>query len=324
MKISVIVPVYNTGEILKKTVNSILSQTYPDYELLLIDDGSTDKTGDICDEYSKYDQRVRTYHKKNGGICDARNFGIEKSTGKYITFCDHDDIYEPDILEKEIYSIEKFGADAVVTGKENLSENGSDILGINFCYTQKEVSEHFFDLNSNEIFNTIWNILYKRELIGQHRFDTTFTRGHEDINFNLDVLLDAKIVCGISDCLYHHIKHANSSTSAGLYRELIPKLSYISNKIYNIAMNLNLDEHSKKQYIIAQGEKIKTTLLYALKCNVTYDEFCKIFDDLNYIDFNTRITECIKNKCALFYWIRKKHITWLTYYAIKPLEQKHK
>ena len=93
-EISVILPVYNTGEILEKTIESILHQTFQDFELIIIDDGSTDNSYQICRKYSVKDKRIRVISQKNSGVCAARNKGIDLSEGKYITFCDHDDIYD--------------------------------------------------------------------------------------------------------------------------------------------------------------------------------------------------------------------------------------
>ena len=113
-KISVIVPVYNTGEILRDTLDSIINQSYKDFELILVDDGSKDESPLICDEYAKQDSRVRVIHKKNGGICDARNTGISVAKGEYITFSDHDDLYMQDKLQVQIDLAEKYNADISV------------------------------------------------------------------------------------------------------------------------------------------------------------------------------------------------------------------
>ena len=97
--VSVIVPVYNSTAYLKRCVDAILSQTYKDLEVLLIDDGSTDDSFRICQEYGQNDSRVRAFHKENGGSSSARNVGIKEATGEYICFCDSDDYYEPNIIE---------------------------------------------------------------------------------------------------------------------------------------------------------------------------------------------------------------------------------
>lgn len=104
-KISVIVPVYNAEKFLRRCIDSVLSQTYKDFELLLINDGSIDASGDICDEYAKRDARIRVFHKQNGGASSARNVGLDNACGYWITFCDSDDYTLPDWLAN--YEIEK-------------------------------------------------------------------------------------------------------------------------------------------------------------------------------------------------------------------------
>ena len=98
--ISVIVPVYNTEKYLHRCVDSILAQTFTDFELLLIDDGSTDSSGAICDESAQKDSRVRVFHKENGGVSSARNLGLDKAKGKWVTFVDSDDWIKESFLNK--------------------------------------------------------------------------------------------------------------------------------------------------------------------------------------------------------------------------------
>ena len=97
--VSVIVPVYNTEKYMRRCLESILSQTYTDFEVILVDDGSIDKSGEICDEYARQDNRLRVYHKENGGASSARNIGLEKAKGKWITFIDSDDAIEQDYFK---------------------------------------------------------------------------------------------------------------------------------------------------------------------------------------------------------------------------------
>ena len=99
-KVSIIVPVYNTKDYLHRCVDSILAQTFTDFELLLIDDGSTDSSGIICDNYSQIDSRVRVFHKKNGGVSSARNIGLDNANGEWITFVDSDDWVAAAYIEK--------------------------------------------------------------------------------------------------------------------------------------------------------------------------------------------------------------------------------
>lgn len=97
-KVSIIVPVYKAEKYLNRCIDSILAQTFTDWELLLIDDGSTDRSGDICDEYAKKDTRIRVFHKENGGVSSARNLGLDSAQGEWVTFIDADDYILPDFL----------------------------------------------------------------------------------------------------------------------------------------------------------------------------------------------------------------------------------
>ena len=102
MKISIVIPVYNVESFIKKCLDSIINQTYGNFEVILVDDGSTDKSGSICDEYASKDKRIKVYHKKNGGAARARNFGINKISGDYLFFVDGDDYIDKNALEKMI------------------------------------------------------------------------------------------------------------------------------------------------------------------------------------------------------------------------------
>lgn len=114
--ISVIVPVYNVEKYLDKCVQSILKQTYKDFELILVDDGSPDNSPQMCDEYAQKDKRVKVIHKANGGLSDARNVGTLNASGQYVTYIDSDDYVSNDYLEVLNWLIIKYNADIAVTG----------------------------------------------------------------------------------------------------------------------------------------------------------------------------------------------------------------
>ena len=115
-RISVIVPVYNVEQYLPRCVESILAQTYENLEILLVDDGTKDNSGAICDAYARQDARVKAIHKKNGGLSSARNAGIDAATGEYLSFVDSDDWIEPDMYEKMMALMEKYGVRLVCAG----------------------------------------------------------------------------------------------------------------------------------------------------------------------------------------------------------------
>ena len=112
-KISVIVPIYNVEQYLRKCIDSIINQTYKNLEIILVDDGSWDNSPRICDEYAKRDNRIKVIHKKNGGLADARNTGLKMITGNYISFIDSDDYIEKTMYEKMIKVILKYNADII-------------------------------------------------------------------------------------------------------------------------------------------------------------------------------------------------------------------
>ena len=133
-KISIIVPVYNVEKYLKECIESILSQTYKNIEIILIDDGSTDNSGKICDEYLKKDSRVKVIHKENGGLSDARNTGIEIASGKYIGFVDSDDYIAKDMYDFLYQNIKRENAEISGCNRFLVYENKIEIYGKKECY----------------------------------------------------------------------------------------------------------------------------------------------------------------------------------------------
>jgi len=133
-KISIIVPVYNVEKYLKECIESILSQTYKNIEIILIDDGSTDNSGKICDEYLKKDSRVKVIHKENGGLSDARNTGIEIASGKYIGFVDSDDYIAKDMYDFLYQNIKRKNAEISGCNRFLVYENKIEIYGKKECY----------------------------------------------------------------------------------------------------------------------------------------------------------------------------------------------
>lgn len=174
---SIIVPVYKTEQYIEKCVTSILNQTYKDFELILIDDGSPDRCPQMCDEYQKLDPRVKVIHKKNGGVSSARNCGLEIASGIFVWFVDSDDYIEPFSLQ-QLYEAQK--------------EKKADLYVFN---TQQIYSFHTADINQffeKYYFTYVlgfgpWNKLYRRKIIQKNhlKFDEQETIG-EDLLFNIN------------------------------------------------------------------------------------------------------------------------------------------
>ena len=149
-KISVIVPVYNTEKYLRQCIDSILAQTFTDFELLLINDGSTDGSGAICDEYAQKDSRVRVFHQENGGVSSARNVGLDNARGEWITFCDSDDTIDESFLETMI---------------EDCNQN-IDLIVSTMNKSGKIDSEYYVErLLRREYPPQLWGKLYRRKIL---------------------------------------------------------------------------------------------------------------------------------------------------------------
>ena len=214
-KISIIVPVYNSEQYLCRCLDSIIKQTYKNLEILLIDDGSTDNSSSICDDYSNKDNRIKAVHKSNGGVSSARNTGIEMSTGEYISFIDSDDFIELDFYEKMYSNIIKYDADAVKCTYDFYLENGSfrdhqghfdDTL---FDFSNRDDLYHFLDMITRfDVSAENVTYLFKSKLLKLHKYDSNISYG-EDLLFIISVLSSCSKVYFFYDKLYHY--YVNSS-----------------------------------------------------------------------------------------------------------------
>lgn len=197
--ISVIVPVYNRKETLVRCVKSLLDQTFSDLEIILVDDGSTDGSGAVCNALSREDIRIRVIHKENGGVSSARNAGIEAAKGEYLMFMDSDDYAELQMAEKLLESI---GDDDIAICGFHHHYQGRDIVRIPNVPGQRG-DENFLSLYGQGFMNMPWNKLYRRELAG--RFDESLSLG-EDLLFNLDYLRRTDGITVVKEALCHYIQ----------------------------------------------------------------------------------------------------------------------
>lgn len=184
-KISVIVPVYKVEKYIGECINSILAQTFKDFELILVDDGSPDKSGEICDSYAKKDNRIKVFHKKNGGVSSARNFGIDKAVGEWLCFIDSDDTILPTYLED--FELDKVKSDIYMQGYVKVKE--SRIIETH-DFTKCKESDFANILaysEDNNIINSPCFKLYKSSIVNTNRvrFDIRTSYG-EDHLFLLD------------------------------------------------------------------------------------------------------------------------------------------
>lgn len=217
-EISVIVPVYKVEPYIHKCVDSILAQTFTDYELILVDDGSPDTCGNICDEYAQKDARIHVIHKENGGLSDARNAGVKIACGEYVIFIDSDDYIDADMLSYLYENLKKADADMATCG---IYEVYADRI-------EKQEEEPDFVCSGEEAFRCIlrghtirgeiWNKLIKRSCIS----DLEFPKGklYEDIFYTVDMMQRIKKVAVGTKPKYYYL-HRSDSITGKAYR---PKL----------------------------------------------------------------------------------------------------
>lgn len=227
--ISVIVPVYNSEKFLKRTLQSILDQTYTNFELILINDGSTDQSGEICEEFAQNDSRVRVFHTENGGISVAQNKGLDEARGDYITFCDNDDLYHPQYLELLAGALEQSSADIAKGRTQSPGLRELESLGLHeVVYNLKDLTLTSFGsplVKYHDVFlkavkmwgkqayyfnEANWCKLYKRELFEGVRFPEG--KYAQDVAVLGTLLIKAKKVVDVEAVIYYWVQHPQSVT----------------------------------------------------------------------------------------------------------------
>lgn len=236
--ISIIVPIYNAEKYLRRCVDSILVQSYVDFELLLIDDGSPDGSGAICDEYMALDARVRVFHKVNGGVSSARNLGMEQAQGEWITFVDSDDWVEKNYLEDLIANSD---ADFVLSGFVGIP-SGQKILADALLYERTSI-KNFIKRHQDDLLRGPCGDLLKLSLIKNNdiRFDTRIRYG-EDTVFNYQYLYYCSRVRTISSCNYnyfHEPETEGKSLTQRKYNLSLDEAEYALNKLIETKNKLN-------------------------------------------------------------------------------------
>lgn len=206
--ISIIIPVYNACEYLDKCIRSVLRQTYTNIEVILINDGSTDKSSELCEWFAQQDDRIKVLHKENEGVSAARNAGINMATGDFIAFVDADDFIFQNMYEEMYDAMERENADLVISGI--VFDNG--IRRHKFCksiyavYDNNSLMEAY--LTEPYINHVVWNKLYKKELLREIRFASI--RRNEDVMFTVEMLTHVKKAVYLNACYYIQCIRPNS------------------------------------------------------------------------------------------------------------------
>ena len=231
--ISVIIPVYKTEKYLEDCIRSVTEQTYRNLEIILIDDGSPDRCGQMCDDAAQRDSRIVVIHKENGGLSSARNAGLDRCRGEYCAFLDSDDCFEPDMIEYLYDGIVRHQADISVCGFKKVKDDGIELdnafstetvlagrAGLEVLAVDEEIGSHFC------------NKLFRKSMLGEIRFP--YGRVYEDIAIMHEVFARAEKVVCLPECKYMYRIHdgstsfvMNSRWSYGLFRAFADRYEFI-------------------------------------------------------------------------------------------------
>ena len=245
VKVSVIVPIFNMQALLATCLDSILNQTFRDFELILVDDGSTDQSPAICCHYRDADARIRVISKENGGLSSARNAGLDAASGKYIYFADSDDYLEPDLLEKAVQVMEQQDCHWVGFGaiKEDLQGNCLGTVGFKPYSLTISGEEERVDFLMQYLlsYRLGWEAcfhLFRGDIIRQHqlRFVSEREVFAEDLLFSFTYWQYARSCVMLPECLYHYVQRPDSLMGASRTRDILPQVHKLALEAKNAAL----------------------------------------------------------------------------------------
>ena len=208
--VSIIIPVYNIEKYIRECINSIINQTYKDLEIIIVDDGSTDNSGSICDEYASRDKRIKVIHQMNAGAANAKNTALDQATGEYVAFVDSDDFVSEDWIYTMYQSMKQYNADIVECEFDRVFTNQAVIVRNyekNIEYSAKKYFEQYFENWESALF---WNKLFRAKLLKDIRFRRE-RRCIDDEFFTYKALSLANKIVRINEVLYHYRQRKTSA-----------------------------------------------------------------------------------------------------------------
>ena len=277
VKVSVIVPIYNCGKYLDRCINTILNQTYEQFELILINDGSKDNSLDILKKYKRIDNRIIIINNSNKGVSKTRNIGIDIAKGKYISFIDADDFIDKDMLENMVKLIEDECADIVMTGiildieLNNKVNRKIQSFDEDIAIGQKEVAVNVLKRLNGTYINSPVNKLYKKEIINNNNIymNENIDLG-EDLIFNLNYLSNCKKVIFKKEAYYHYCIRIKESLTSEYRKNKLENIEFIYNECKEYFLKCGLD----KKYIEELNSNFIKWLFY---CYIDlYKENCSL------------------------------------------------
>lgn len=294
--VSIIVPIYNVEKYVKQCVDSILNQTYREIELILVDDGSPDGCASICDSFERMDKRVKTIHKKNGGLASARNAGLEIATGEYICFIDGDDWVDENYINQLICSIGNNGKTLVVAEMsiDFLNDGFSQMIKLDSNKSRVPIKKGFAEMMKTESFNYSCNKLYNRSVIEQGSF--RFEEGSEpaeDFIFNSKYVRMISQVSFATGAPYHYIRRDGNTMTNKYISDLYNKSKRTNDILRSLYLEFGQNEEEiancyLETYIYRMFSCIPN--LYRKETKETRKEKREIYQDMK---SNQELRKCL-------------------------------
>lgn len=311
--LSVIVPVFNSEDYLDRAFASVLNQDFGDYELILINDGSTDNSSLICRNYAKKDIRVKFFDKKNGGLCSARNYGLAKATGQYVMFMDNDDEYVLGAFQTIAQAIKEYNTDIVRFNRKRIQifDDGSektDIFGTKgitssapVVLEKKAIFSNYNCVRKSGCFAGIWNGAFKRSLFDNIRFDESVKAGGEDTLVNMQLYENCKDVVFLPDVLYVYYRRTRHSVSTTFQLNQIYALGKVATLERSLLSKNGLSDNEFFSYVYVYLASI-VKMLNHKNCDLSLSEKKRIMDSLcqDYMGFRFSTPEVFSSNITLF------------------------
>ena len=279
IKVSMIIPVYNAEKFLETMLETVVNQTLRDIEIILIDDGSQDRSGEICDSYAERDERIRVIHQENAGMCAARNLAMSMAEGEYIAFADNDDVMELDLLDKAYVAAKEYDADVVKFGRKSdfLDEKGEIIKTESrtfkkALYRGDELEKEYFNYGSTGCLRAVWDGIYKTEVIRANnlQFHNEFRYGYEDMIFCRELIPHIHCMALIEGCFYTHYMRNWYSASAKFNQNALKKFGdcyVLEKKVWEKLGVDNLQTGEKELEIVKEYILGLTVMLSEKNCS---------------------------------------------------------
>lgn len=277
MKFSIVVPVYNVEKYIRKCLESILRQSYDNFEVIIVDDGSTDESYKIIDEYVQKDSRFKSFKKKNGGLSDARNYGMNYVTGDYLLFVDSDDYIAEDLLLNlknilDVKTVDLVAFNSIVCDDDENIISKRDVAE----YVCQDVNLVVKELITRPFVETAWIYCYRLDFWKEHHFEYKKGMYHEDFGLTPLIIYEAKTISSINYFGYYYVQREGSITKSGEYNKVLKKVDDFYNQYLDlIKVFVQKDNCLKKDILISYMSECLILKLRELN-EIDYKRYVKL------------------------------------------------